>query len=154
MRARDASGKSCVIPCAALVLATGGVGKAFKITSNSWEYTGDGHALAMRYGSTLVNMEFGQVNTFGGSNMGTEHPDATVSGTIVLTRVMGLVPVVVGVATAVFLLIHLIPGDPVQAMLAQHQVEHGHRDVGDGRHIDEHAQQHQQQHRRHVEGHR
>ena len=43
-------------------------------------------ASAQDYTWTLVNMEFGQVNTFGGSNMGTEHPDATVSGTIVLTR--------------------------------------------------------------------
>ncbi len=41
----------------AVVLATGGVGKSYKVTSNSWEYTGDGHALALLAGATLVNME-------------------------------------------------------------------------------------------------
>ncbi|MGH3417826.1 MAG: fumarate reductase/succinate dehydrogenase flavoprotein subunit, partial [Actinocrinis sp.] len=41
----------------AIVLATGGVGKSYKVTSNSWEYTGDGHALALLAGATLVNME-------------------------------------------------------------------------------------------------
>jgi succinate dehydrogenase / fumarate reductase, flavoprotein subunit len=44
----------------AVVLATGGIGKAFKVTSNSWEYTGDGHALALLAGATLLNMEFVQ----------------------------------------------------------------------------------------------
>ena len=43
-----------------MVLATGGIGKTFKITSNSWEYTGDGHALALLAGATLLNMEFVQ----------------------------------------------------------------------------------------------
>ena len=47
-----------------MVLATGGIGKSFKVTSNSWEYTGDGHALAMRAGSTL-NMEFVQFHPTG-----------------------------------------------------------------------------------------
>ncbi|MBV9313022.1 MAG: fumarate reductase/succinate dehydrogenase flavoprotein subunit [Pseudonocardia sp.] len=42
----------------AVVLATGGIGKLFKTTTNSWEYTGDGHALALRAGATLINMEF------------------------------------------------------------------------------------------------
>ena len=42
----------------AVVMATGGVGRAFKVTSNSWEYTGDGHALAYRAGAELVDMEF------------------------------------------------------------------------------------------------
>src|SRR6201995_36565 len=42
----------------AVVLATGGIGRAFKITSNSWEYTGDGHALAYHAGATLMDMEF------------------------------------------------------------------------------------------------
>jgi succinate dehydrogenase / fumarate reductase flavoprotein subunit len=49
----------------AVVLATGGIGKSFKVTSNSWEYTGDGHALAMRAGSTLINMEFVQFHPTG-----------------------------------------------------------------------------------------
>jgi succinate dehydrogenase flavoprotein subunit len=49
----------------AIVLATGGIGKSFKVTSNSWEYTGDGHALAMRAGSTLLNMEFVQFHPTG-----------------------------------------------------------------------------------------
>jgi len=43
-----------------VVLATGGIGRTFKVTSNSWEYTGDGHALALRAGATLLNMEFVQ----------------------------------------------------------------------------------------------
>jgi succinate dehydrogenase / fumarate reductase flavoprotein subunit len=49
----------------AIVLATGGIGKSFKVTSNSWEYTGDGHALALRTGSTLLNMEFVQFHPTG-----------------------------------------------------------------------------------------
>jgi succinate dehydrogenase / fumarate reductase, flavoprotein subunit len=49
----------------AIVLATGGIGKSFKVTSNSWEYTGDGHALALRAGSTLLNMEFVQFHPTG-----------------------------------------------------------------------------------------
>jgi succinate dehydrogenase / fumarate reductase flavoprotein subunit len=44
----------------AVVLATGGIGKAFRITSNSWEYTGDGHALAYDAGAELMDMEFVQ----------------------------------------------------------------------------------------------
>ena len=49
----------------AVVLATGGIGKSFKVSSNSWEYTGDGHALALRAGSNLVNMEFIQFHPTG-----------------------------------------------------------------------------------------
>ncbi|HVV76820.1 MAG TPA: fumarate reductase/succinate dehydrogenase flavoprotein subunit [Mycobacteriales bacterium] len=48
-----------------VVLATGGIGKSFKVTSNSWEYTGDGHALAMQAGASLINMEFVQFHPTG-----------------------------------------------------------------------------------------
>jgi succinate dehydrogenase / fumarate reductase flavoprotein subunit len=49
----------------AVVLATGGVGRAFKITSNSWEYTGDGHTLAFDAGAELMDMEFVQFHPTG-----------------------------------------------------------------------------------------
>jgi succinate dehydrogenase / fumarate reductase flavoprotein subunit len=49
----------------AIVLATGGVGRAFKITSNSWEYTGDGHVLAYHAGADLIDMEFVQFHPTG-----------------------------------------------------------------------------------------
>ncbi len=49
----------------AVVLATGGVGRAFRITSNSWEYTGDGHALAYHSGAELIDMEFIQFHPTG-----------------------------------------------------------------------------------------
>src|SRR6267378_3085212 len=49
----------------AVVLATGGIGRAYKITSNSWEYTGDGHALAYEAGADLIDMEFVQFHPTG-----------------------------------------------------------------------------------------
>jgi succinate dehydrogenase / fumarate reductase, flavoprotein subunit len=49
----------------AVVLATGGIGRAFAVTSNSWEYTGDGHALAYRAGADLLDMEFVQFHPTG-----------------------------------------------------------------------------------------
>src|SRR5436190_2936607 len=49
----------------AVVMATGGIGRAFKITSNSWEYTGDGHALAYEAGAELLDMEFIQFHPTG-----------------------------------------------------------------------------------------
>jgi len=49
----------------AIVLATGGIGKAFEITSNSWEYSGDGQALAYEAGAELIDMEFVQFHPTG-----------------------------------------------------------------------------------------
>jgi succinate dehydrogenase / fumarate reductase, flavoprotein subunit len=49
----------------AVILATGGIGRAYKITSNSWEYTGDGHALAYHAGASLMDMEFVQFHPTG-----------------------------------------------------------------------------------------
>ena len=54
------TGQFVVFEAPAVILATGGIGKTFKITSNSWEYTGDGHALALLAGAKLLNMEFVQ----------------------------------------------------------------------------------------------
>ncbi len=54
------SGRFVVFEAPAIILATGGIGKTFKVTSNSWEYTGDGHALALLAGAKLLNMEFVQ----------------------------------------------------------------------------------------------
>jgi succinate dehydrogenase / fumarate reductase flavoprotein subunit len=59
------SGRFVVFDAPAVILATGGIGKSWKVTSNSWEYTGDGHALALRSGATLVNMEFVQFHPTG-----------------------------------------------------------------------------------------
>src|SRR5947209_8570350 len=59
------SGEFVLFEAPAIVLATGGVGKSYKVTSNSWEYTGDGHALALRAGATLINMEFIQFHPTG-----------------------------------------------------------------------------------------
>jgi succinate dehydrogenase / fumarate reductase flavoprotein subunit len=62
---RRESGRFVVFRASAIVLATGGVGKAYKVTSNSWEYTGDGHALALWAGADLIDMEFVQFHPTG-----------------------------------------------------------------------------------------
>ena len=59
------SGRFITFEAPSVILATGGIGKSFKVTSNSWEYTGDGHALAMRSGADLINMEFVQFHPTG-----------------------------------------------------------------------------------------
>ncbi|MEU5430486.1 fumarate reductase/succinate dehydrogenase flavoprotein subunit [Streptomyces olivoreticuli] len=59
------SGRFFTLEAPAVVLATGGIGKSFKVTSNSWEYTGDGHALALLAGASLINMEFVQFHPTG-----------------------------------------------------------------------------------------
>ena len=59
------SGRIVVFQAPAVVLATGGIGKAYKVTSNSWEYTGDGHALALWAGADLIDMEFVQFHPTG-----------------------------------------------------------------------------------------
>jgi len=58
-------GRFKVFKAKAVVLATGGIGRAYKITSNSWEGTGDGHALAYRAGAELIDMEFIQFHPTG-----------------------------------------------------------------------------------------
>jgi succinate dehydrogenase / fumarate reductase flavoprotein subunit len=58
-------GRFVLLRAKAVVLATGGIGKAYRITSNSWEYTGDGHALAYRAGADLMDMEFVQFHPTG-----------------------------------------------------------------------------------------
>ncbi|APE09523.1 fumarate reductase/succinate dehydrogenase flavoprotein subunit [Rhodococcus sp. 2G] len=59
------TGRFVLFEAPAVVIATGGIGKSWKVTSNSWEYTGDGHALALRAGATLINMEFVQFHPTG-----------------------------------------------------------------------------------------
>ncbi|WP_214366745.1 fumarate reductase/succinate dehydrogenase flavoprotein subunit [Pseudonocardia sp. H11422] len=59
------TGSFVLFSAPAIVLATGGIGKSYQVTSNSWEYTGDGHALALRAGATLINMEFLQFHPTG-----------------------------------------------------------------------------------------
>ena len=59
------TGRFIVFETPTVVLATGGIGKSYQVTSNSWEYTGDGHALAMRAGASLINMEFVQFHPTG-----------------------------------------------------------------------------------------
>ena len=58
-------GRFKVFRAKAIVLATGGIGRAYKITSNSWEYTGDGHSLAYHAGAELIDMEFVQFHPTG-----------------------------------------------------------------------------------------
>ena len=58
-------GRFRLFKCSSVVLATGGVGRAFSITSNSWEYTADGHALAYNAGAALQDMEFVQFHPTG-----------------------------------------------------------------------------------------
>jgi succinate dehydrogenase / fumarate reductase flavoprotein subunit len=58
-------GRFKVFIAKAVILATGGIGRAYKITSNSWEYTGDGHALAYHAGAELIDMEFLQFHPTG-----------------------------------------------------------------------------------------
>ena len=59
------SGRFVLFESPAVILATGGIGKSWKVTSNSWEYTGDGHALALLAGAGLINMEFVQFHPTG-----------------------------------------------------------------------------------------
>jgi succinate dehydrogenase / fumarate reductase, flavoprotein subunit len=58
-------GRFKIFRAKAVVLATGGIGRAYRITSNSWEYTGDGHALAYDAGAELIDMEFVQFHPTG-----------------------------------------------------------------------------------------
>ena len=58
-------GRFKIFKAKAIVLATGGIGRAYKITSNSWEYTGDGHSLGYEAGAELVDMEFIQFHPTG-----------------------------------------------------------------------------------------
>jgi succinate dehydrogenase / fumarate reductase, flavoprotein subunit len=60
-----ATGRPVLFPAKAILLATGGIGKAYEVTSNSWEYSGDGHALAYRAGAELIDMEFVQFHPTG-----------------------------------------------------------------------------------------
>jgi succinate dehydrogenase / fumarate reductase flavoprotein subunit len=59
------TGRFVVFEAPSVILATGGIGKSYQVTSNSWEYTGDGHALALRAGASLINMEFVQFHPTG-----------------------------------------------------------------------------------------
>ena len=59
------SGKFIIFKTGAVIMATGGGGKAWKVTSNSWEYTGDGHSMAYEAGAELIDMEFTQFHPTG-----------------------------------------------------------------------------------------
>jgi succinate dehydrogenase / fumarate reductase flavoprotein subunit len=62
---RRTDGRPVLFPAKAVLLATGGIGKAYEVTSNSWEYSGDGQALALRAGAELIDMEFVQFHPTG-----------------------------------------------------------------------------------------
>jgi succinate dehydrogenase / fumarate reductase flavoprotein subunit len=62
---RRIDGRPVLFPAKAILLATGGIGKAYEVTSNSWEYSGDGQALALRAGAELIDMEFVQFHPTG-----------------------------------------------------------------------------------------
>ena len=66
-----------------VILATGGIGKTYRVTSNSWEYTGDGHALAYEVGADIIDMEFIQFHPTG------MVAPASVKGTLVTEGVRG-----------------------------------------------------------------
>jgi succinate dehydrogenase / fumarate reductase flavoprotein subunit len=59
------TGRFVLFEAPTVILATGGIGRTFKVTSNSWEYSGDGHALALLTGAALMNMEFVQFHPTG-----------------------------------------------------------------------------------------
>src|SRR5271154_3664959 len=59
------TGRFVLFEAPTVILATGGLGRTFKVTSNSWEYSGDGHALALLAGAALMNMEFVQFHPTG-----------------------------------------------------------------------------------------
>jgi succinate dehydrogenase / fumarate reductase flavoprotein subunit len=80
---RRADGAPVAFPAKAVILATGGVGRSFAVTSNSWESSGDGHALAYRTGAELIDMEFVQFHP-----TGMVHP-AGVKGLLVTEAVRG-----------------------------------------------------------------
>jgi succinate dehydrogenase / fumarate reductase flavoprotein subunit len=59
------TGRFVLFEAPTVILATGGIGRTYKVTSNSWEYSGDGHALALLAGASLLNMEFVQFHPTG-----------------------------------------------------------------------------------------
>ncbi len=68
------TGRFIVFKAKSIVIATGGIGKAWRITSNSWEYTGDGMALAYEAGAELMDMEFVQFHRNGLASRRPGHP--------------------------------------------------------------------------------
>ena len=77
------NGEFIVINAKAVILASGGVGKAYRVTSNSWEYSGDGQVMAMEIGAELIDMEFIQFHP-----TGMVHPTG-VAGLLVTEAVRG-----------------------------------------------------------------